>query len=79
MSPLIDPRLAFLACASARLALFESGAIDLDEAVDRAFIERFRRIAGLTCHCDREILAVFEREYWRLAEQQLRDWRWSRS
>jgi len=31
---MVDPRLAFLARAQARLILVESGAIDLDEAFD---------------------------------------------
>jgi len=34
MNALVDPRLAFLARASARLVLVESGAMDLDEAFD---------------------------------------------
>jgi hypothetical protein len=41
----VDPRLAFLACASARLTLVEEGVLTLDEALDDAFIERFRAVA----------------------------------
>ena len=34
MNALVDPRLAFLARASARLILVEAGEMDLDEAFD---------------------------------------------
>jgi hypothetical protein len=40
----VDPRLAFLARAGARLILVEEGLMTLEEAVDAAFIET----AGLT-------------------------------
>jgi hypothetical protein len=42
---LIDPRLAFLARAHARFILVESGAMDLEEAVD-GLIEQFDEIVG---------------------------------
>ena len=63
MTCLIDPRLAFLACASARLMLVEEGVLSLDEAVDDAFIEQFRAIAEITCHCEREMIERWERLY----------------
>jgi hypothetical protein len=74
----IDPRLAFLACAGARLDLVEAGAITLDEALDDEFIERFRSVAEITCRCEREILDAFDRVHRQLSEQRLLDWRWSR-
>jgi hypothetical protein len=75
----IDPRLAFLACASARLMLVESGAMTLDEALDDAFIEQFRSVAEITCRCERETLAAFDRAHRQLCERRFRAWRWSRS
>jgi hypothetical protein len=48
----IDERLAFLACAGARLALIEEGLLSIDEAFNPAFVERFRKIGRLTCHCE---------------------------
>jgi acyl-CoA reductase-like NAD-dependent aldehyde dehydrogenase len=74
----IDARLAFLACCAARLDLVEAGAMDLDEAVDDAFVERFRFTAGIVCTCEREILITFERHDRALRDKRLRDWRWSR-
>jgi hypothetical protein len=75
----IDLRLAFLACASARLALIEEGVMSLDEAFDDAFVENFRAIAGIVCRCEREMLDAFERQHRQLSEQRLRAWRWRRS
>ena len=63
MTAPVDPRLAFLACASARLMLVEEGVMSLDEALDNAFIERFRAIAEITCRCEREMLEQWERLY----------------
>lgn len=60
MTAPVDPRLAFLACASARLMLVEEGVMSLDEALDNAFIERFRAIAEITCRCEREMLEQWE-------------------
>lgn len=74
----IDPRLAFLACASARLDLVEAGAMELDEALSPDFIEQFRSIAEITCHCEREILQRMEAVHRKPPEQQLRGGRWSR-
>ena len=59
----IDDRLAFLACAGARLALIEEGLLSIDEAFDPAFVERFRKIGRLTCHCERETTRQFDAEY----------------
>jgi hypothetical protein len=56
----VDPRLAFLACASARLILVEEGVMSLDEALDDAFIERFRSVAGIVCRCESEMLEHWE-------------------
>jgi hypothetical protein len=49
-----DPRLAFLARASARLTLVEACAMEIDEAID-----------GLVdqCACDREIITRWDRDY----------------
>jgi hypothetical protein len=49
-----DPRLAFLARASARLTLIEAGEMEIEEAVD-----------GLVdqCACDREMIARWDRDY----------------
>jgi hypothetical protein len=63
MTARIDPRLAFLACAGARLMLVEEGVMTLDEAVDNAFVENFRAIAQITCHCERETLEQWDRLY----------------
>jgi hypothetical protein len=45
----VDPRLAFLARASARLALVENGEMDLDEAYDG--------LVASVCDCQRWPLA----------------------
>jgi hypothetical protein len=74
----IDLRLAFLACAAARFDLVEAGAMTLDEAVDDLFIENFRAVAGIVCHCEFEIMQRIEAEHRRTREQQLQEWRWSR-
>jgi hypothetical protein len=58
----IDHRLAFLACASARFDLVETGEMTLDEAVDGNFVERFRAVADITCRCEREMLERWERD-----------------
>jgi hypothetical protein len=75
--PLIDLRLAFLACASARLDLIERGLMDLDEAFSRDFVEGFREIGALTCTCEREILDRLEAHHRQMREQCLRKW-WRR-
>jgi hypothetical protein len=54
----IDERLAFLACAGARLVLIEEGLLSIDEAFDPAFVERFRKIGRLTCHCEKTMHRV---------------------
>ncbi len=78
---MIDPRLAFLACAAARFDLVEAGVMDLDEAFSREFVERFREIGRLSCWCDRQIvlrIQAMEEAHRRLCEQRLRAWRRSR-
>jgi len=40
--------------------LVEEGVMSLDEALDNAFIERFRAIAEITCRCEREMLEQWE-------------------
>ena len=59
----IDRRLAFLACASARFDLVETGEMTLDEAVDDNFVERFRAVAEITCRCEREMIERWEHDY----------------
>jgi hypothetical protein len=49
MSAFVDPRLVFLARASARLVLVESGEMDLDEAFDG--------LVASVCDCARWPLA----------------------
>jgi hypothetical protein len=71
----IDPRLAFLACAAARFDLVERGAMTLDEAFSRDFVERFREIGRLTCHCERETMQNMDRVHLAIRERELRDWR----
>jgi hypothetical protein len=50
MNALVDPRLAFLARASARLILVESGEMDLDEA--------YEDLVASVCDCARWPLAA---------------------
>jgi len=52
----IDRRLAFLACASARFDLVESGEMTLGEAVDDNFVERFRAVAEIVCACECQMI-----------------------
>ena len=59
----IDHRRVFLACAAARFDLVEAGVIDIDEALSRDFVERFREIGKLTCHCEREIVENMDRAH----------------
>jgi hypothetical protein len=58
MTDTIDPRLAFLACASARLNLVEIGEMELDTAFAE-LVPAFREITA-PCTCDREMLARWE-------------------
>jgi hypothetical protein len=60
LSQYTDPRLAFLECAEARLWLLRLGEMTLDEAIDPAFVDRFRSIWRLTCACEREFGAAVE-------------------
>jgi hypothetical protein len=55
---MVDPRLAFLARASARLILVEVGEMDLDTAFAE-LVPAFREITA-PCTCDREMLARWE-------------------
>jgi hypothetical protein len=72
----VDPRLAFLACASARLTLVEEGLLSIDEAMSPDFIEWFRSVAQITCHCEREIMDRMDAVHREMRERQLRAWRW---
>jgi len=76
MTALIDPRLAFLACASARLKLVEEGVMSLDEAMSPDFIELFRSVAQITCHYEREIMDRMGAVHRKMRERQFRAWRW---
>jgi hypothetical protein len=76
MTARVDPRLCFLACAAARFDLVEAGAMTLDEALDTEFVERFRAIAQINCHCECEIMQRMEVAHRKVREQPLRDWRW---
>ena len=59
----IDRPLAFLACASARFDLVETGEMTLDEAVDDNFVERFRAVAEIVCACECQMIEAWERDY----------------
>ena len=59
----IDRRLAFLACASTRFDLVETGEMTLDEAVDGNFVERFRAVAEIVCACECQMIEAWERDY----------------
>jgi hypothetical protein len=52
----VDPRLCFLERASARLILFETGLMSLDEAFDGL-------IDTLSCSCSCEMVKHWERDY----------------
>jgi hypothetical protein len=58
----VDPRLAFLARASAWLALVEHEAATLDEAIE-ALTPAFYAITTSPCACDRELLERWDRNY----------------
>ena len=60
MNALVDPRLAFLARASARLVLVEGGELELDEAFDD--------VIECVCNCRRWPLA----EQWERTHPPLR-------
>jgi hypothetical protein len=51
-----DPKLAWLACASARFELVRAGDMDIDTAFDGL-------IVCLSCCCGREMAARWERDY----------------
>jgi hypothetical protein len=52
----VDPRLAYLHRAHARLILFENGLMTLAEAYDGL-------VDSLQCACSREMLARWERDF----------------
>jgi hypothetical protein len=68
--PTIDPRLAFLARASAWLALIEAGTANLDAAIE-SLGAMFCDFAMPPCQCEREILDRWGRNYqeWRRQPQ----------
>jgi hypothetical protein len=71
----VDPRSAFLARASAWLALVEAEAATLDEAIE-ALTPAFYAITTSPCACDREMLERWERDY---PPRPLPSWRRRRS
>jgi hypothetical protein len=74
-SPLIDPRLAFLACCSARHDLVVIDAMTLDEALSADFIEQFRSVAEICCGCERAIMQRWDAIYREQRQQDFRGWR----
>jgi hypothetical protein len=71
---MIDPRLALLARASAKLILVEACV----ETLDHAFDDISRGFCMLDpCKCEREILDSFERYDCIRREQAFKDWRFS--
>ena len=52
----VDPRLAFLHRAHARLMLFEAGLMGIAEAFDGL-------VASLQCSCSRDLVQKWERDY----------------
>lgn len=71
----VDPRLAFLARAAAKLHLIEAGYVDVAFA---DLVPAFRAICVPPCRCEREILNAFERRDLEVRQQWLRNWRWRR-
>jgi hypothetical protein len=69
MTSQVDPRLALLLRAAAKLHLVESGYQDLDTAF-ADLVSAFREI--LPCQCEREILDNFSRCEQRLARHRRR-------
>ena len=63
MTARVDPRMALLLSCAIRFELVERDEMTLDEALDDAFVERFRAIAEITCRCEREMLEQWERLY----------------
>jgi hypothetical protein len=55
---MVDPRLAFLARASARWLLVETGEMDLPTAFGE-LVPAFRELTG-PCTCDRELLSRWQ-------------------
>jgi hypothetical protein len=59
----IDPGLAFLHRAHARLLLVEAGEMDIETAIIE-LVEPFEQLVGpLLCDCSRDIVARWERDY----------------
>jgi len=72
---MVDPRLALLLRASAKLDLIEACL----ESLEHAFDDISRGFCLLDpCTCEREILDSFERIDRKIRERRLRDWRWRR-
>jgi hypothetical protein len=72
----VDPGLAFLARAAAKLELVEAGLEDVDAAIVD-LVHALRMMAP--CPCERETLAFFERRDREIRQHRLRQWRWRRS
>jgi len=59
----VDPRLAFLHRAHARLMLVEAGHMDVETAITE-LVDPFEQLAGpLLCDCSRDIVSRWERVY----------------
>jgi hypothetical protein len=73
----VDPRLAFLLRAAAKLHLVECCHQDLDTAF-ADLVPAFREIAVPPCQCEREILDRMDAIHQEIFERRLQEWRWSR-
>ena len=71
----IDPRLAWLGRASARLVLVEAGMIDLDDALDDHFVADLLDAIPTVCPCYSAQCRHFDRIRLELRQEQFRRWR----
>ena len=55
--------------------LVEEGVMSISEAVDLEFVERFRVVFRLTCHCEREIVARMDAIQQTMRARRLGAWR----
>jgi hypothetical protein len=60
--PYLDPRLVFLARASARYSLVELGAMDIDDAIT-GLAGAVEDLYGLHCFCATEVIDRWDRDY----------------
>jgi hypothetical protein len=70
----VDPRLAFLLRAAAKLILVESCHLDLDTAF-ADLVPAFKAIAVPPCTCERQTLDAWERYDQKIRRERLRNWR----